>query len=119
MRGGMAHACETLEQRGFLACRQRPAVKCSLLVRYPSKNQDPLFLLDYSKDRHSTDRESGDHSAVGKVIAKLSFQDRTYTFSEETSLGSSKENLVQGTDSKARQGRMAQGSDHDLIVILS
>ena len=37
MRGGMSHACETLEQGGFLACRQRPAVKCSLLVRYSAK----------------------------------------------------------------------------------
>ena len=50
MRGGIAHACETLEQGGFLACRQRHEVKCSLLVHYPTKNQDPLFLLDCSKD---------------------------------------------------------------------
>ena len=77
-------------------------MKCSLLVHYSAKNQDPLFLLNYSQDRHSTDRESGDHSVVGKVIAKLSFQDLTYPFSEETSLGSSKENLVQGTDSKGQ-----------------
>ena len=65
MRGGMAHACETLERGGFLACRQRPEVKCSLLVRYPAQNQDPIFLPGLLKDPHSTDRESGDHSAVG------------------------------------------------------
>ena len=33
-----------LNKGGFLACRQRPEVKCSLLVRYSTKNQDPLFL---------------------------------------------------------------------------
>ena len=65
MRGGMAHACETLERGGFLVCRQRPEVKCSLLVRYPAQNQDPLFLPGLLKDPHSTDRESGDPSAVG------------------------------------------------------
>ena len=32
-----SHACETLEQKGFLARRQRLAVKCSLLVRYSAK----------------------------------------------------------------------------------
>merc|ERR1712120_102031 len=39
MRGGMSHACETLEQGGFLACRQRPAVKCSLLALYSAKTR--------------------------------------------------------------------------------
>ena len=65
MRGGMAHACETLERGGFLVCRQRPEVKCPLLVRYPAQNQDPLFLPGLLKDPHSADRESGDPSAVG------------------------------------------------------
>ena len=40
-------------------------MKCSLLVRYPAQNQDPLFLPGLLKDPHSTDRESGDPSAVG------------------------------------------------------
>jgi len=80
MRGGMAHACETLEQRGFLACRQRPAVKCSLLVRFSAKKPGPAIPLDYSEGRHSTNQESGDHSAVGKRIAQLSFQDWTSTY---------------------------------------
>ena len=71
MCGGMAHACETLERGGFLACRQRPEVKCSLLVRYPTQNQDPLFLPGLLKDPHSTDRESGDHSAVGNSQAAV------------------------------------------------
>ena len=37
----------------------------SLLVRYPTQDQDPLFLPELPKDPHPTDRESGDHSAVG------------------------------------------------------
>ena len=44
---------------------------CALLGKKPG----PAIPLDYSKGRHSTDQESGDHSAVGKGIEKLSFQD--------------------------------------------
>ena len=37
----------------------------SLLVRYQTQDQDPLFLPELPKDPHPTDRESEDHSAVG------------------------------------------------------
>ena len=39
--------------------------ECSLLVRYQTQDQDPLFLPELPKDPHPTNRESGDHSAVG------------------------------------------------------
>merc|ERR1711895_207882 len=50
---------------GALALSMTPRSESSLLERYPTKDQDPLFLPELPKDPHPTNRESGDHSAVG------------------------------------------------------
>ena len=59
-----AQACETLHEGGLWLVDDALS-ESSLLVRYQTQDQDPKFLPELPKDPHPTNRESGDHSAVG------------------------------------------------------
>ena len=59
-----AQVCETLHEGGHWLDDDALS-ECSLLVRYQTQDQDPLFLPELPQDPHPTNRVSGDYSAVG------------------------------------------------------